>query len=418
MHKAQPLTKAPVSKVGEGFERSLTQTTAKANGAAKFGKVVSQKQLMPVKIDFKLVMTKASTQSSKVLPMPDKDAAKVKQEKLEKAIEEKFGQSSMKRYRFPKREMEEDLCPDDSLCSLREVCVYDLHSQNKRASPLLPSSRKSTVPKQASPEIFKPLFPAEYSSSKLVMNFKGLRSTRETLQGHSTDRLNSLLKKLSIQKGRLREYSNSTGKGGPKENKTGLAIKKQSFAKCIPAEKHELVLKYLRVSRAKIENYKQKYLPGLSKQSLLEVRYSTHSKGMQGKERNSSISTKSFGKIMNDRQETSTNKFKQLKLSCLGSFTQSPETKIKNSKSFLFGESAGSGIWNKEQSTEAYNLKKNTGLEKQIFEIPLSSLKEPSLSVAGLQLQPQKSGNSVYYQVNKGKSGGFTDRLHYRSLVD
>lgn len=377
----------------------------------------SQKKLEPLRIDVKLATSKLSTQSSRLLPLQERQSAKGNQEKLQLAIEKKFKESGMKRYRFPKHELEEELDPDESLGSLIEAQMYDLHSQNKKATHSHLSSPAVSQFKLQRTDRGKVAIHSEYSNAKATKAFKGSSTQRMSTPDQPSEKLHSLLKKLGVQKERLRDFSSSTSKMKANDNCLMLAMKKPQFPETVPSNKQALILKYLRASRAKIESFKQHYLPDATRPSLLEFKSSLLGRPTGSQEQNSSFTGKSLGHILKSRQETSADKFKQLKLSCLGSLCQSPETKVKNSKSFLFGESAVMGGPTKDTSAEAYNIARRAGHDKPIFEIQLPGHCEQTLSVAGLSI-PHKTSKIATFKNNKARHRGVTDRTHFRSVVD
>lgn len=330
------------SKLRTGLEAKLVHSTTKVTGFLKNNKMSSQKQLESLPIDIKPNLSKLSSQSTKLLSTVEQVTSNTNQEKLQNAIEKKFEESSMKRYRFPTRELDEELTAEQSLNSLKEVQVYNLHSQNKRETFKLQTTPTLIQYKTHRTEKTKLNLHSEYSNTKFTKTFKDPSRPRLTTPGESTDKLQSLLKKLSIHKDVLRDFSSSMGRVHTKETSVGAGTLKRNFGETLPSNKQAILLKYLKASRAKMENFKQKYLPDPTRPSLLDFKRSLLCRPSASRERNSSLSGKSFGQTFRNRQETSADKFKNLRLSCLGTSKQSPESKMKNSKTFKFATSASS----------------------------------------------------------------------------
>lgn len=402
------------AKFRGGLEGDLTKSASRVAGILNQNKTSSQKKLDTGQFHAKSFISKQGSKSTKVLPSSDLAGENSKQEKLLIAIEKKFEGSTMKRYRFPNCEPNEPATPEDSLCSLKEVQVYDLHSQNKKPSLQLQTSPTLTSSKTKRAAKANLNLHTEYTNLKFTKAFKDSNRMRPSALGQSTDKLNSLLKKLGVHKDQLRDISNSKGKTLPREVSIGSSTIKRTFGEDLKSSKHAILLKYLKASRAKIENFKQRYLPDITQPSLLDLKSSLLRKPSPNRERNSANSGNSFGNLFRSRQETSAEKFKSLKLSCLGPMSQSPETKIKNSKSFLFSDSTRLVSKTKEMSAEAYNLPRKIGLDKPQFDIGLSGHSEHPIAVTGLASQKSFSRDTS----NQGWPAPLrSERLHYRSLI-
>lgn len=387
---------------------------------AKSSHTYSEKKLSQVPMEIQIARYKPGAQSAKLLLTNAELVSKSNFNKLEIAIEKKFSESGMKRYCFPNRGLNDELTNDESLCSLKGVHIYDLHSQNKKDSTSLqcsPILSKLKTQRTQKPTV---VVHSEYSNTRVGKAFDTLSSRNVTSSSQSSEKLQGLLKKLRLQKERLRDPSSSVNKVLVNENCFPLSLKKSKFSERMPTSKQAVIFKYLKASKPKIQSFKKKHQPDTTRPSLLDLKSSLMHVPTGVKERNTSLSSKSLSNVIRNKQETSADKFKQLKLSCLGNLTQSPETRIKNSKKFLFGESVVKSSKAKEMSAEAYNLTRKLEADRPLFEIPLTGQSFVPGASLTLRLAPKTTLlalNSLKFS-KKVKGGGTTERLHRRSLAD
>jgi hypothetical protein len=288
--------------------------------------------------------TKKATPPSKVLVQANSTQAK-----LNRIIETKFAESTMRNYAFPGRKMSDE-SKDCSLKSLVGVFVYNLHSQNNRTSQPDPlASTRGSQPRTSSPPIVQGL-------TKLDLRSLSRESSRpKSRQAAATDRprgdskkptlppaaeITELLRRLA------KKPKNKEGKGllkisaGHKSSRLlGAGIHPSAPSSSQPKD---MYLKYLQKGK-KLDLTRQSEVDEKSNQegSLSRVRnFQTVGLGLSltgpSKRLGLGSKVKSFSQLLKKRDNPSIDKYKGLQLASLGPASSSLETKLKNTQSFHF----------------------------------------------------------------------------------
>lgn len=180
-------------------------------------------------------------------------------------------------------------------------------------------------------------------------------SPRRTIGGQKTTKLQSLLDTLNTHKDNKSEKSQSR-QADRSSKPVQLQMSMKSTQKMSDSlTKHSVITKYLKASKERMLEYRQKYLNGADRPTKLFKNWQSTSKLPDPKPVARSASSKSFANHVLQKGGQAADKFKSLQLASLGTFSQNPETKVKNTKSFVFADA----LKRMEDNQEAHTVEES-----------------------------------------------------------
>jgi hypothetical protein len=260
-------------------------------------------------------------------------------------IERKYEGAQLKEYRFPGRASPPQSLDDEQslLDSLKEAGVYDLNAQNRRRDSTKPL--KKMVPIDLS-KVVSTERKAKCKNDPKHFSQRSKLNTDRVLVKESSSKnlflkkglfLKEFMKGLKARKDVTKETCvDTTFKGTTKissNTKSGDVLRKSRDLKNFSSErlKKDLVLRYLKKARVSMDKCKKIGDMGRSPPKGYQSQ-----RGQHTMERIGSENVKSFSQLFRNREESSVEKYKRLRLTIVGQEKGGSESRFKNSKSFHF----------------------------------------------------------------------------------